>query len=230
MKITVFVKGTKNPSPVYLRISAGRNGQGMAPTKIGVNPHKKHWSHDRSKALKNDNNNHELIDIVNESIKEIVGELHVHYAKQTRDNPKLKIDSDWVKEFIATRGLEENEEPLEYNGKPMDLMGYYDNFIEVNDEKRTKGTIRGHMSTIAYLKKYLAKKGKETVMLSEVTNKFIIELNRHGESTGLHLITLDNHLKNIRAVVTNAKVAYELPFDSHHSKLKRLRYLRPPIL
>ncbi len=216
MKISVLVKGSRNPSPVYLRISAGRGGQGMAPTKIEVNPAE--W--EKGKASRTKTNNHELIDIANESIAEIVGELHVYYAKQTRDNPSLKINSDWVKEFIANRGIEELEEPLEHNGKPMDLLGYWDYFTKLNDKGRTKNTMDNYAISRARVEKYL-KKG-ELLMMEDIGIDWMYDFQLYCQGLTLGPASRDNYIRDIKSVCNHAKKKSRLPFEANYTEIERI--------
>ena len=219
MKINVLVKGKLNPSPVTIRISAGRNAGGIAPTKIYVDP--EDWDKEKGRAKKTRSNEsrHELIDVINNSVAEIVSELHVYYAKQVQ-KPDVRITTLWLKEFVATRGLESTEAPLEYNGKPMDLLGYWDYFTKLNDKKRSENTMSNYAISKARVEKYLKK--DELLMMEDVGIDWMYDFQLYCQGLTLGPASRDNYIRDIKSVCNHAKKKSRLPFEANYTEIERI--------
>ncbi|MEQ9063912.1 MAG: phage integrase SAM-like domain-containing protein [Vicingaceae bacterium] len=187
--IKYLIKGTKNPSNVYVRIRNGRSVDVTCPTKYLVNPIE--WSKTKGQPK-----------LKSESSKNLNADLELLRAKivkRMNDNSVgNKIDLNWVKSIIN---------PVDSNVKelPFDLVGYVDVYIDDKVNTATLSTIK-KSKVFKQMLIRMMEETRENVLIENVDLNFKSRFEKYCFKHKYSPNTVARAIKFIKTICRHAKM------------------------
>lgn len=199
--INFFIKGTKNPASIYVRLRNGRSADFTTSSGYIIDP--KHWNSNKGEvkqsALFDDKIN--LSRDLNNMRNKVIEELNSSIAKG------IVINKQWLESVISNEDskIEETESPkLIY-----DLMTEYKNELKFKINPKTNkpisdNTIRGFAQVIERLKNFEEYAGKKHYV-SEVDLNFKFDfVNYMINVSGFSQNTINKSIKQLKTVCLDA--------------------------
>lgn len=210
-RIKVLLKSKNNPSPIYIRLTDGRNIDVMAKTKYNINPDD--WS------------------VVKQQPKSL---NDIHYSNMDSDLVKLKstllkhyndsknnvlINTQWLKDFLnpAITIVEENT-------IPNTLVEYIDYYIDYRKHELNYTSIQKFRVIQSKMKRFEEYR-KKTILIAEIDDRFKNEFVSYYKSQSYAQNTMQRELVMIKTFCKHARF---LGLETHN-QLDSLRLDRAKV-
>jgi site-specific recombinase XerD len=197
--IKFILKGTTNPSPIYIRLIDGRKTDVIAKTKFTINP--KDWSkakHKPKNLSDTDQNN------LNSDLEDLKYKLQKYYDKTKED---VKVNTKWLKDFLNAKKEVVNEEAI-----PNTLIEYIDYYIGYRADELKESSLK-KFRVIKHKMQRFQEYRKKTIYIKDINDKFKNEFVAYYKKEGYSKNTMQRELVMIKTFCKHAKY---LGLQVHH--------------
>jgi len=210
-RIKVLLKSKNNPSPIYIRLTDGRQIDVMAKTKYNINPND--WSIVKEQP-KNLNDIH--YSNINSELTDLKGLLLKHYNDSKN---KVLVNTQWLKDFLDPAIIVIEDKKI-----PTTLVEYIDYYIdyrkhELNDTSVKKFKVIQHKMQRFELFR------KKPILINEINDRFKNEFVSYYKSQSYAQNTMQRELVMIKTFCKHARF---LGLETHN-QLDSLRLDRAKV-
>lgn len=210
-RIKVLLKSKNNPSPIYIRLTDGRQIDVMAKTKYNINPND--WSVVKEQP-KNLNDIHYCN--INSDLTDLKGLLLKHYNDSKN---KVLVNTQWLKDFLnpAIKVIEENRIPTT-------LVEYIDYYIEYRKHELQNTSVKKFKVIQNKMDRFQLFR-KKPILINEINDRFKNEFVSYYKSQSYAQNTMQRELVMIKTFCKHARF---LGLETHN-QLDSLRLDRAKV-
>lgn len=210
-RIKVLLKSKNNPSPIYIRLTDGRQIDVMAKTKYNINPND--WSVVKEQP-KNLNDIH--YSNINSDLTDLKGLLLKHYNDSKN---KVLVNTQWLKDFLnpAIKVIEENRIPTT-------LVEYIDYYIEYRKHELQNTSVKKFKVIQNKMDRFQLFR-KKPILINEINDRFKNEFVSYYKSQSYAQNTMQRELVMIKTFCKHARF---LGLETHN-QLDSLRLDRAKV-
>ena len=210
-RIKVLLKSKNNPSPIYIRLTDGREIDVMAKTKYNINPDD--WSSTKEKPKS-------LNDIHFSNMDSDLANLKSMLLKHYNDSKNnVLINTQWLKDFLnpAVTIVQENT-------IPNTLVEYIDYYIEYRKHELNKKSVQKFKVIQSKMKRFQQHR-KKPIFINEINDRFKNEFVNYYKSQSYAQNTMQRELVMVKTFCKHARF---LGLETHN-QLDSLRLDRAKV-
>lgn len=200
MPISFLIQSKKNPAPIYIRVTEGKEIDAKVRTKYVVDPSRFSKKRIMDYKIPPGAASHKKLEIFRKN-----QELSILREKleQLRSHMSAKLNDRNFQEVINARWLKRAMDPDEYELKlPSTLTEYFDDYHSFKNTSLKKGTVKNNNVIKARILNYEKKYGP--VSIGEVNKKFSLAFQKWCQLQGYDHNTMVKSLKTIRTICQHA--------------------------
>ena len=210
-RIKVLLKSKNNPSPIYIRLTDGRNIDVMAKTKFNINPDD--WSPAKEQPKS-------LSDIYYSNMDSDLAKLKSSLLKHYNDSKNIVlINTQWLKDF-----LNPTITIVEENTIPNSLVEYIDYYIDYRKHELNYTSIQKFRVIQSKMKRFEEYR-KKPILIAEINDRFKNEFVSYYKSQSYAQNTMQRELVMIKTFCKHARF---LGLETHN-QLDSLRLDRAKV-
>lgn len=190
-RIKVLLKSKNNPSPIYIRLTDGRNVDVMAKTKYNINPSEWSPAKEQPKSLNDihySNMNSDLFKLKSDLVK---------YYDDTKDH--VIINTQWLKDFLNPKITVVEEKTI-----PNTLVEYIDYYIDYRKHELNPTSIQKFRVIQSKMVRFQDYR-KKPILINEINDKFKNEFVSYYKSQSYAQNTMQRELVMIKTFCKHAR-------------------------
>ncbi|ENA1802738.1 tyrosine-type recombinase/integrase [Flavobacterium psychrophilum] len=210
-RIKVLLKSKNNPSPIYIRLTDGRQIDVMTKTKFNINPDD--WSIAKEQP-KNLNDIH--YSNINSELTDLKGLLLKHYNDSKN---KVLINTQWLKDFLDPAIIVIEDKKI-----PTTLIEYIDYYIEYRKHELNYTSVQKFKVIQSKMERFQLFR-KKPILINEINDRFKNEFVSYYKSQSYAQNTMQRELVMIKTFCKHARF---LGLETHN-QLDSLRLDRAKV-
>lgn len=185
--INYTLKGTANPSPIYIRLKDGRAVDVMAKTNYNIDP--KHWSKDKQRPKPSD----DYLKKLGSDMVHMASELLKHYNSRAAGQT---INTQWLKDFINP--------PQEHAGASERLADFIETY-KAHNKQLSPASIIKYNTLKGKIERY-EKHIKRPLLIKDINAAFQTSFTNFLQSESFADNTIARDIRFIKTLCRNAKL------------------------